>query len=176
MILLLQDMKIIRFHSLALAGLLFTASCTEQPKKEKLNNDTLTSVKAISPPKTLKLDTVSPVSTKTCSQIAYLILTTSPRYQSLTNGLKERIIKNGGTSFYISYEGSPYSKIDSAANYSKTYDYSIHENYPDHAPLIASFTFDPVKKQLFEYNVAQDSLMPAAFDKTLLVDLAKACK
>ena len=169
-------MKIIRFHSLVLAGLLFTVSCTEQPKKDKLHNDTLTKVTVVSPPKTSKLDTVSTVSTKTCSQIAYLILTTSPRYQSLTNGLKERIIKNGGTSFYISYEGSPYSKIDSAENYSKTYDYSIHENYPDHAPLIASFTFDPVQKQLFEYNVAQDSLMPAAFDKTLLVDLAKACK
>ncbi|AMP99391.1 hypothetical protein AY601_2502 [Pedobacter cryoconitis] len=168
-------MKIIRFHSLALAGLLFTASCTQQPKKEKFNNDTL--VKAeVAQPKTRKLDTVKPVSTKTCSQIAYLILTTSPRYQSLTNGLKERIIKNGGTSFYISYEGSPYSKIDSATNYSETYDYSIHENYPDHAPLIASFTFDPAKKQLFEYNVAQDSLMPAAFDKTLLVDLARACE
>lgn len=176
MILLLQGMKIIRFHSLALAGLLFTVSCTEQPKKEQLKNDTLTKVTIVSPPKTSKLDTVLPVSTKTCSQIAYLILTTSPRYQSLTNGLKERIIKNGGTSFYISYEGSPYSKIDSATNYSETYDYSIHENYPDHAPLIASFTFDPVKKQLFEYNTAQDSLIPAAFDKTLLADLAKACK
>lgn len=176
MILFLQRMKIIRFHSLVLAGLLFTSSCTEQPKKETLKNDTLVTATAVLPSKTSKLDTVSPVSTKTCSQIAYLILTTSPRYKSLTNGLKERIIKNGGTSFYISYEGSPYSKIDSATNYSKTYDYSIHENYPDHAPLIASFTFDPAKKQLFEYNVAQDSLIPAAFDKTLLADLGKACK
>jgi hypothetical protein len=168
-------MKRIQFQGLLLAGLLFTASCTQPTKNKALQQDTLTKA-VIAKPKISKLDTVKPVATKTCSQLAYLILTTSPRYQNLTNGLQERIIKNGGTSFYISYEGSPYPKIDSAMNYSKTFDYSIHENYPDHAPLIASFTFDPAKKQLLEYNVALDSLMPVAFDKTLLVDLAKVCK
>ncbi|WP_367866344.1 hypothetical protein [Pedobacter sp. WC2423] len=170
-------MKRFQFYSLVLAGLLFTASCTQQTKNKAPQQDTIDKVAvAVAQSKTPEQDTLKSGSTKTCSQLAYLILTTSPRYQSLTNGLRERIIKNGGTSFYISYDGSPYPKIDSAMNYSKTFDYSIHENYPDHAPLIASFTFDPAKKQLFEYNVAQDSLIPAAFDKTLLVDLAKACK
>ncbi|MGY0041460.1 hypothetical protein [Pedobacter sp. NJ-S-72] len=85
------------------------------------------------------------------------------------------MIKNGGTSFGFMCEGSPTPKIDSAMNYSKTYDYSVHESYPDHAPVIARYTFDPVKKQLFEYNTALDSLVPITFNKNLLSDLDKAC-
>ncbi len=103
-------------------------------------------------------------------------MTTSDRYKSLTDGLAERVIKNGGTSFGISYEGSPNPKIDSATSYSKTYDYSVHESYPDRAPVIARFTFDQTKRQLFEYDTALDSLIPTSFNKKLLVALDKACK
>jgi len=113
--------------------------------------------------------------TSPCHLIIYQILTTSTRYQNLTKGLAERVIANGGTSYGLLYEGSPNPAIDSAMEYSRTYDYSLHESYPDRQPVIARFSFDRKKRQLFEYDTAQDSLIAIAFNKKLLLDLDKAC-
>lgn len=167
----------IKFLSLIFAGLLLTASCIQQKqeaKKETVQTETLVKT-TVSINKSSKADTVKPVFQNPCSQIVYEILTTSDSYKNLTDGLTERVIKNGGTSFGFMCEGSPTPKIDSATNYSKTYDYSVHESYPDHAPVIARYSFDPVQKQLFEYNTALDSLIPISFNKNLLLDLDKAC-
>ena len=163
--------------SLIFAGLLLTASCTQQKqetKKETVKTDTLVKT-IVSTNKPAKADTVRPVFQSPCSQIVYEILTTSESYKSLTDGLEERVIKNGGTSIGFMCEGSTTPKIDSAENYSKPYDDSVHESYPDHSPVIARYTFDPAKKQLFEYNTALDSLIPVSFNKNLLLDLDKAC-
>ncbi|KIO78332.1 hypothetical protein TH53_04165 [Pedobacter lusitanus] len=169
-------MKIIQFSTLLLASLLFAASCTQQTKtKDESVQDTLTR-SGITANKPSKTDSLKPLSKNTCSQVVFKIMTTSASYKELTNGLTERIVKNGGTSFGFFYEGSPQPKIDSAMNYSKTYDYSVHESYPDHSPVIARYSFDPVKRQLFEYDAASDSLIAVPFNKGLLVDLDKACK
>ncbi|MBB6501818.1 hypothetical protein [Pedobacter cryoconitis] len=145
-------MKQIQFICLLAACFLLSVSCIpkDQPERDK--------------------------TTRPCHQIIYQILTTSPRYKSLTKGLAERIIANGGTSYGLLYEGSPNPKLDSALTYSKTYDYSVHESYPDREPVIARFSFDRKKRQLFEYDTAQDSLIAIAFNKKLLLDLDKACK
>ncbi|MBB5634704.1 hypothetical protein HDE68_000589 [Pedobacter cryoconitis] len=169
-------LKKFQFHSLIFAGLLLATSCTQHQsdnKEDTVKKDTLIKTAAVKKP--LNAGTIKPLPNSSCSQIVYQILTSSASYKQLTNGLAERVIKNGGTSFGFMLEGSPSAKIDSAMSYSKTYDYSIHESYPDHDPVIARYTFDPAKRQLFEYNTAQDSLIPIPFNKKLLSELDKAC-
>lgn len=112
----------------------------------------------------------------TCVDVVLEILTTAPSYVEGTKGLYEAVVKNGGTSFGITVEGSPNPKIDKAWSYSETYDLNLHETYPDRMPTISRYTFDPAKKQLFEYNTANDSLIPIDFNKDLLLKFDKICK
>jgi len=112
---------------------------------------------------------------KYCLEVVEEILTTSPRYIELTIGLKKVIIKNGGISFGISLEGSPNPINDDALAYSKTYDYNIHEIYLDRISVMARFTFDPEKKQLFEYDVINDKLKMIDFDRGLLIITNRLC-
>ena len=112
---------------------------------------------------------------KTCVDVVMEILTTSPTFLKETKGLDEAIVKNGGTSFGITIEGSPNPKSDDALDYSKTYDFNIHENYSDHMPVIARFTFNPADRQLYEYDIAEDKLNPIDFDRNLLLKFNELC-
>ncbi|QNN42520.1 hypothetical protein [Pedobacter roseus] len=102
------------------------------------------------------------------AQIAYKIVETSPRCKQLTKGLYERVVKNGGTSYGVMLESSPNPKTDPSQEYSKTYNFNLHESYPDRMPVIARFVFDPKKQQLYEDNVVNAQLVAIAFDKKLL--------
>ncbi|QXU41987.1 hypothetical protein [Pedobacter sp. D749] len=102
------------------------------------------------------------------AQIAYKIVETSPRCKQLTKGLYERIVKNGGTSYGIMLESSPNPKTDPSQEYSKTYNFNLHESYADRMPILARFVFDPKKQQLYEEDVVNNKLIAIAFDKKLL--------
>ena len=112
---------------------------------------------------------------KTCVEVVTEILRTSPVYLKKTKGLYEAVVKNGGTSYGIALEGSPNPK-DSAWGHSKTYDFQLHESYATHMPVIARFTFDPAKRQLYQSEVLEDTLIPIAFDRGLLLQFDKLCK
>ncbi|MBL0056756.1 MAG: hypothetical protein IPP31_11365 [Chitinophagaceae bacterium] len=84
--------------------------------------------------------------------------------------MNEAIQKNGGSSYGIMLEGSPDPIRDQANERSSTYDLSLHESYPDRITVIARFSFDPVKKQLFERDVIEDTLIPISFDSKLLLN------
>ena len=114
--------------------------------------------------------------TVSCLEVAYQVLTTSNRFKELTKGLYNAVVKNGGTSYGLDLEGSPNPKQDSAMDYSKTYDFSLHETYTDRDVVTARFAFSMAAKQLYEYDITQDSLMPIDFDKTLLPKLNSVCK
>ena len=103
------------------------------------------------------------------AQIAYKIVETSPRCKQLTKGLYERIVKNGGTSYGIMLESSPNPKTDPSQEYSKTYNFNLHESYSDRMPVIARFVFDPKKQQLYEDDVVNAQLVAIPFDKKLLL-------
>jgi len=113
---------------------------------------------------------------KSSIDIVMEILTSSPTYINKTKGLYEAIIKNGGTSYGITVEGSPHPKKDKAVDFSETYDFNLHETYTDHMPVIARFTFNPSEKQLYEYDPADDSLKPIEFDRKLLEKYKESCK
>lgn len=102
------------------------------------------------------------------------ILTTSPSFINKTKGLNEAVIKNGGTSYGYTIEGSPNPKKDNAISYSETYDFNLHESYPDRMTIIARYTFDPAKKQLYLYDTVEDSLNSIDFDKKLLLQYNKS--
>ena len=110
---------------------------------------------------------------RSCQEVVYEILTTSKRFKELTNGLEQRVAKNGGTSYGTILEGSP-DKSDSTET-SMTYDYNLHETYPDHDVVIARFSFDTHKRQLYELNILSDSLVSIEFDRSLLTKLNQSC-
>lgn len=101
------------------------------------------------------------------AQTVIKILESAERYKKLTNGLAERIKKNGGQSYGIMFDGSPNPKADFSNSFSKTYDLNLHESYKDRMVVIARFVFDPAKQQLFEFN-SEDELSPLKFDRKLL--------
>jgi len=100
---------------------------------------------------------------------------TSPTFLKGTKGLDVAIVKNGGTSFGITIEGSPNPQNDGALDYSKTYDFNLHETYSDRMSVIARFTFNPTDRQLYEYDVAEDKLNPIAFNRNLLLKFNDLC-
>ena len=104
------------------------------------------------------------------------ILTTSPVYLKKTKGLYEAIVKNGGTSFGITIEGSPNPKTDNAIDFSDTYDFNLHESYPERMTVIARFTFNPVTKQLYEFDAAEGEFYSVVFDRNLLLKFNEICK
>ena len=160
--------------NLLLLALIITFSCHK--------TETIKTPPKINTEKTTAKDTIKPVSTKnisdsiTCIDVVLEILRTAPSYVEGTKGLYEAVVKNGGTSFGITVEGSPNPKRDNALDYSETYELNLHETYPDRMPTIARYTFDPSKNELYEYDTANDSLMPIAFNKNLILKYNKICK
>jgi len=146
---------------------LLIAACTNEPntvKKDSASNSIDTTVIG------------AKATPDKCADIVMQILTGSEEYKKLTEGLEEAIKKNGGTSFGINMEGSPNPETDSAMAYSKTYDFSIYESYPDRNTVIARFSFDKDKKQLYKYDVVEDTLLPISFNIQLLSNLETACR
>lgn len=159
--------------------IIFTASCNNS-NNNNINSDD-TSTKKIM---TVESDdlTDNNISTREisesnpCLDIAIKILTTSLAYLKKTKGLNEAVVKNGGTSFGITVEGSPNPKEDDALNFSENYDFNLHETYPDHSPVIARFTFNTSENKLYEYDVAENKLVPIEFDSKLLMKFDEICE
>ena len=123
-----------------------------------------------------KVDSEEKRELKTCIDIAMEILTTSPVYLKKTKGLYEAVVKNGGTSFGVTIEGSPNPKSDEALSFSDNYDFSLHETYPNHNAIIGYFIFNPTERQLYEYDVAEDKSNQIEFDRNLLLKFKEICK
>ena len=63
-----------------------------------------------------------------------------------------------------------------AIDFSETYDFNLHETYPERMTTIARFVFDPIKRQLFLYDPIEDDLSPIDFNKSLLKQWDDNCK
>lgn len=111
-----------------------------------------------------------------CIDVVMEILTTSPAYLEETEGLNEAVVKNGGTGLMVEVEGSPNPESDYALGFSNTYDFCLLENYPDHAPTIARFTFNPTDRQLYKFDHFEDELISIEFNRNLLVKLNEVCR
>ncbi len=143
--------------------ILFALACNNTHNKKDVTNTSTTDKKVSEKSITTKSEL------KTRESIVKEILTTSPRYKQLTNGLYEIVIKNGGSSIGVRLEGSPNPKNDKTSNYSKTYDFTLYEMYPDRQLSTVRFTFNPDNMQLYEYDAVNDSLKSIEFDHNLLL-------
>lgn len=147
-------MKILTKILLILSMLLVFACNSKQRKQDKLESEKSIIIKS---------------EFKTRGSLVKEILITSPRYKQLTEGLYDVVIKNGGLSIGVSLEGSPNPQKDKAYIYSKTYDFTLYEMYPDRKMSTSRFSFNPENKLLYEYDAVYDQLKPIEFDKNLLV-------
>jgi hypothetical protein len=114
--------------------------------------------------------------TKTCIDVVTQILLTSPTYLERTKCLNNAVVKNGGTSIGITLEGSPHPDKDDAQEYSKTYDFNLHETFSERMTVIERFSFNPEDKQLYMINAIEDILNPIDFDRSLLLKFDVLCK
>jgi hypothetical protein len=105
---------------------------------------------------------------QSCLDVVLKIVTTSPLFLKKTNGLEQAVIKNGGTGYGISLESSPDPESDDAFEFSETYDFNLHETYPDRITVIARFSFNPKTSELYDYDEINDVYTPVEFDKSLL--------
>lgn len=99
------------------------------------------------------------------------LLTTAPKFLEMTEGFNDRIIQNGGMGYEINLKASPDSVITKAWRQDTVYEFGLYASYPDRIQLYNTFIFDPKKKQLFEWDVVNDTLIPIKFDRSLLKEL-----
>jgi hypothetical protein len=111
-----------------------------------------------------------------CTTVLIKIVSTTNRYKEITDGLHDAIVQNGGSGFGIRLEGSPTPISDASINYSDTYDFNVHESYPDRHTVIARFSFDPVTEHLYEYDVVNDAMKQIDFNRDLLTAYKELCK
>jgi hypothetical protein len=149
----------------------------DNKEKESVNKDTLNKNKVlINDYKELKTENNDSI----CENCIFKILESSDRFKEITTGLEQRVKNNGGLGFTVWLEASPYqndSKNSKSDRYSEHFELSIHENYDDRTPRIASFEFAPEKGGLlYEIDVANDSLIVIDFNKELLLEYNHFCK
>ena len=161
-------MKTIRLSFIALALMAIFACNNQQSNKSENSNisDTIQTSE--------EKDSARSVEQKPCETIVREILISSARYKQITSGLDALVKENGGQSFGISLEGSPYPS-DNAVLKSKTFDFTVYEMYPDRQLNTARFSFNPQNKQLYEYDVVHDKLNPIAYDRNLLSQYDALC-
>ena len=113
---------------------------------------------------------------KRCVDVVLSILDTSPAFIERTNGLSEAVQNNGGSGFALMIESGPLLSGDDTWSYSKAFEISLGENYPDRYLVIERYTFDLEAQKLYNYDIVEDKLEQLSFDKGLIQEVNKLCK
>lgn len=151
---------IMRTTLLPLITMALLAACGEGPQQPAPKKDTVAAT----------TDTVR----YTCKEVVMFILESSPRYQAIIAELDSATKPNHMT-YGTMWEATPNPEADEVPQHSDTYDINVHESYKQRMNVVARFSFDPAKRQLFEYDVVNDTLLPVSFDTTLLMKAEKKC-
>lgn len=160
---------------IAVFFILFAFACNNNQNKKNIDNPSDAEKPASEYSNIENKDQSIQKELKPIESIVKEILITSPRYIELTKDLNESVIKNGGLSFEVVLERSPYQNQNNT-DYSKTFDFVIYENYPYRRLSTARFSFNPENKQLYEYDAANDQLKAIKFDRDLLIKYAAVSK
>ena len=146
---------------------------TENNKVEPLVQEVLDT--AVPLPENLEAINQLESESNDCEALATKILKAAPRYLQLTSGLKEAVIKNGGTSFDLSVKLTQDANNNNGVGGSKLYEFTISEIYPDRKLNTFRFVFNPTTKQLYEYDAVDDTLKPIEFDMKLAAEFNSLC-
>jgi|MudIll2142460700_1097286.scaffolds.fasta_scaffold150338_2 hypothetical protein len=170
----------IHMKSISITVIIFSVlavfACNNQQSKKADDNSSEVIKTTSEKPFRKKTEETGLKDLKPCENLVKEILTTSIRYRQLTKGLNKAVVKNGGLYFGVSLEGSPNPGQDKTLSYSKTYDFTVYEMYTDRQLNTARFSFNPEKKQLYEYDAVHDQLKPIEFDRNLLLKYETLCK
>lgn len=86
-----------------------------------------------------------------CIDAVFNIISSSKSYHDATDGLAERVIKNGGQGMgWIVYESPNPKRDDAFIGKSKDYVIVLHETYSDHNVNFKTYTFRPANLHLYE--------------------------
>lgn len=120
----------------------------------------------------------NPINSKeiSCAAVIIEILESSAVFKEETEGLQEAIVKNGGTSFGIGIDASPYPENDGVDFHSENYELNLHESYADREVVIDRFMFNLGEMQLYQYNVIEDEYIPIDFDTSLTKKFIAVCE
>jgi hypothetical protein len=169
-------MKYIRTLVIPLSILTAAFACNNQQSKKVKSTATVIKKEKIDIPIIKGPDKLVTKEFKKCEDLVKEILITSPRYKEITKGLSDAVIQNGGRSFGVSLEGSPDPKKDKEISFSETYDFTVYEIYADRRLNTARFSFNPVNKNLYEYDAVKDQLDKIEFDRNILLKFDVICK
>jgi hypothetical protein len=111
-----------------------------------------------------------------CIRAVEDILISSPKFIELTKGLSERVIRNGGSGYFLLLENSENIETNKSLQNSTFLKYSLREDYLERAIPIAWFIFDTNKLILYEEDMETGKLIQISFDKKLLDVYLRQCK
>jgi hypothetical protein len=148
-------------------SMLVAFACNNQQSEKAYDNGSAISKPISEKPIRKKTEKTGQKDLKPCENMIKEILTTFARYKQLTKGLNKAVVKNGGLYLGICLESSPNPGQDKAWCYSKTYDFTVYEMYPERQLNTARFSSNPENKQLYEYDAVHDPLKPIEFDSNL---------
>jgi len=116
------------------------------------------------------LNLISP-KTDICLEKVIDILLSAPTYQYYITHLEKAQKSNPTLNYSIEILNNPKSEGNN-----DNYSFRINEKHPEYNHSLAWFQFDPQKGKLYEYNIAQDSLIEISYDSHYLQTFQKACK
>ncbi|MDN3707586.1 hypothetical protein QW060_10620 [Myroides ceti] len=106
-----------------------------------------------------------------CLEIVVKLLLSSPEYQYYITHIEKAQETDATLQYGIEILNDPKESMNR-----ENYSFRINEKHPEYNHTVAWFEFDPQEGMLYEYNVAQDSLIPIHFDSKHLKTFRKKCK
>lgn len=113
---------------------------------------------------------------QSCRGAVLRLLLSSSKVKLLLLAVDETVKKNGGSGHGFILDSSPNPDTDGAEKETPTYEFSVHEIFPQMHPPVAQFVYDPAKKELYQFDALTNKNTLIDMDSNLLGAIKNACK
>ncbi|MBK8712781.1 MAG: hypothetical protein IPL97_13095 [Niastella sp.] len=110
-----------------------------------------------------------------CKGAVLNLVLSSKKVQDLLSSIDETVKKNDGTGHGFVLDGSPHPQSDGITKQSEKYEFSVHEIYPDMHSVVAQFSYNPVKKELYQFGPLNNVNTIIDYDTSFLRKIDEAC-